>query len=108
MDYNKDVIRQKLMPYWKDNWHLLSFKLNGKDVQPEAVSSMTIQLEEGDYGDGYNFHCIGLNLRVTINGVDKPYKAEFTIKVIPQMDSGSNKPTEIIDGVQNNMVLLRC
>lgn len=107
MDFNKDAIQRQVSTFWRKNWKQFCFKLNGKELKPESVSSITPQLEEGDFGNGYNFSCLGLNLRVSINGIEKPYKAEFVIKVVPIFKNDNSKPSEIITGIQNNTITLR-
>ena len=89
------------------NWKQLSFRLNGHVVQPDSVSSITPQLEEMDDESGSYFHCTGLNLRVLINGVEKLYKADFIVKVIPVLGKESIKPGEKIEEIRDNLVVLR-
>jgi len=107
MDYNIETVKQLVASFWKKNWKQFNFKLNGKTVKPDSVSSITVQLERGEFVDGCNFHCTALNLRVSINGVDNLYKADFTIKVVPVYEEGKIEPSEAVENVYLNTIFLK-
>ena len=85
----------------------MKYFLKGVEVVPKNVSPFSLQLQEGDFGNGYNFKCDTLNLRVDIDGIECPYDAEFVIKVSYTIESEGSKPVERIDSVKDNRISLK-
>ena len=106
MNFNLLAIQDDFRNFWKTAKDTVRYKLRGEDFFPEVVNSFDIQLEEGDYGDGYNFKCQSLNLRLGTNGLEKPYSAEFIIKVVPIINE-NNKVIEKIIGIKDNCIYLK-
>ena len=106
MDFNLHTIQCDFGNFWKTVKDTVRYKLRGEDFFPEVVSNFNIQLEGGDYGDGYNFKCQALNLRLFANGLEKPYSAEFVLKVVPIINE-NNKVIEKIIRIKNNCIYLK-
>ena len=106
MDFNLQAIRSDFRDFWKTAKGTVHYKLRGEDFFPDAVSNFSIQLEEGDYGDGYNFKCQTLNLRIAADGVEKRYSAEFILKVVP-IDTNNNEIIEKIQGIKDNCIYVK-
>ena len=90
--------------FWSTAKESVHYKLNGCDLIPEKVSGFDIQIEKGDYGDGY-FRCTALNLRIQANNIERPYIANFIIKVIPTIDENGKLVEKIIDIIDNCIYL---
>lgn len=106
MDYNKDAIGRAFHSFWKTNKGNIRYRLSAKDVTPTKVSSFDIQLTEGDYGDGFNFQCHALNLRVEIDNLEQPFNATFTIKVDVTIQQEGEKPIETVKAIKDNTIFL--
>lgn len=109
MKYDKEQIDSEFSKFWRENKNLMKYNYRGNTVTPESVSSFSLQLREGDYGEGYNFHCDALNMRVKINNHEKPYNAEFVIKVgiADDTKNQNGKPLETVLGIKNNTIFLK-
>lgn len=79
---------------------------NGEKVDIDAIPSFDIFPEEGIFGDGYNFLCSIPFVRVSINGVEEPRKAEFIMKVGLNFNADA-KPCETICGIKDNKIYLK-
>lgn len=107
MEYNSDKIVDNFRLFWQKNKGKMRYQIGSKEVLPESVSSFHIQLKEGDYGDGYNFKCETLNLRVMIDDDECPYDAEFIIKVSYKASDNCKKPNEFIESIKDNTIFLK-
>lgn len=85
----------------------MNYFLDGKEVCPVHISSCSFQLNEVESSDGYNFEVDTLNLRVQIGSSDIPCKANFLIKVVPEITSNDKLPEEKVIGIRNNRITLR-
>lgn len=106
MEYTLDSIRADFHDYWKTARNSVSYKINGRYCVPESISNFDIQLSRGDFGDGFNFQCEALNLRVNMNGEEKPYSAEFFIKVVPEISENGILCEKII-AIKDNCIYLK-
>ncbi|MBD5425921.1 MAG: hypothetical protein HDR45_06995 [Bacteroides sp.] len=106
MEYSIDSIQEHFTLFWKTAKKTVHYKLNGRDLIPEKVSGFGIQLTPGDYGDGYNFSCVALNLRIQENSTEVPYDANFIIKVVSTTDENGNL-TEKIVNIKDNCIYLK-
>lgn len=106
MDFNLVAIQCDFRNFWNSVKDTVHYKLRGEAFFPDVVSNFNIQLEEGDYGDGYNFKCQTLNLRLSAKGLEMPYSAEFILKVVPIINE-NNKVIEKIIGIKDNCIYLK-
>jgi len=58
------------------------------------------------FREDVSFHCTGLNLKVSINGFESTYKADFIIKVVPVFEDGKIEPGEKVEGVYLDTIYL--
>lgn len=100
------AIQDDFHNFWRSAKDSMRYKLRGTDFSPETVSTFGIQLTEGDYGDDFNFKCQSLNLRILANGVERPYSAEFIIKVVPIV-KGHNQVIEKVVSIKDNCIYLQ-
>lgn len=106
MKFDHEKIRSELRDFWRENKKKVHYFLNGKEVSPKSVSHCDFQLKEIEPLDGYNFEVTTLGLRVQIESLEMPYKANFLIKVVPVPTSDSELPEEKIIGIYDNRVTL--
>lgn len=106
MEYCLESIQKDFRLFWKSAKDAVSFKLNGKAINPESIPSFQIQINEGDFGDGYNFQCQSLDLKILIDNCERRYKADFIIKVVP-ISVNNGKPTEKIVAIKDNCIYLK-
>jgi len=93
--------------FWRSNKDSIKFYYNGESVAPEKISGFEIQLNEGEFGDGYNFHCSTLNMRVQIGCCEKPYKGDFYLKVLVKHCEQNGMPKEVIHSIKENTIFLK-
>ena len=107
MKFDYRSIEDELRRFWKDNRANMHYYLQGKEVFPEKVSSCNFQLKEVEPSDDYNFEVTALNLSVQIDCLEAPYKANFLIKVAPELTSDNTLPKEKIVCIYNNRINLK-
>lgn len=105
MEYSLEAIQEDFRLFWKSAKDSVSFILGGQAIALESIPSFNIQINEGDFGDGYNFHCQSLDLRIMVDNCERRYKAVFTIKVEPMINN-NGKPTEKIIAIRDNCIYL--
>lgn len=82
MKYDIDQIDSEFRKFWRENKNSMKYNYRGKTVTPESVSSFSLQLQEGDYGEEYNFHCDALNMRVQIDRFENSTKLSLSSRLV--------------------------
>lgn len=106
MNFDEAKIQELFREFWRKNKNNMKYYYKGKCVEPENISGFSIQLTEGDYGDGFNFSCESINLRVQLDSHDRLCKAHFYIKVLPVQNQNDDMPTEVITEIKDNKIYL--
>jgi hypothetical protein len=107
MDKDLDsLIQDAFRVFWKEHKNSVDFKLKGEIFIPEEIKGFDVQLEKSNGGDGFNYSCKSLNLRIRSNKLERPYTATFVIKVhISTAEDGSIKAN--VEAIKDNCIYLK-
>lgn len=108
MNFDKNVIKQEIQCLLRQEFKNLKFYLNGKKIDPQSVTvEGGIQLDEGDFGAGYNFNCRLLNLRVLTENTEHSYEGECILKVSYKIVDNASKPVEFLESIKDNKIQIK-
>lgn len=108
MKFDEEKIEASFREFWKLNKDNVVFVYKGKKLDVSKVAGITkFQMEPGDFGDGFNYSCTALNARIESEGCEKPYKVEFVIKVIPEIDNASGIPADKVIAIRDNKMYIK-
>jgi hypothetical protein len=100
------LIQDAFRVFWKEHKNSVDFKLKGEIFIPEDIKGFDVQLEKSNGGDGFNYSCKSLNLRILFNNMECPYTATFVIKVhISTAEDGSIKAN--VEAIKDNCIYLK-
>lgn len=108
MNFEKEVIKRQINDLLTKNWRNLKFYLGSNCIQPQSVTNAGgIQLNEGDFGDSYNFNCKFLHLRIQVENTEISYEGECTLTVCYKCEDESSKPEEFIENIKDNKIHIK-
>lgn len=112
MKFDYEKIEEQLSQLLRKHWRDYTFVVGTEPLDVKNVTKVSVlNLEQGDYMDGYNFQASG-QMRIVVQ-LDEAslsellYNFSCILKVEASTDSNEKEPQENITSIKNNKISVR-